>query len=147
MAQSCPISFKQIDGTIARINAFFITLLVVIFSFTSIDIILYILIFDFAIRLSELKAYSPISNLSKLVKKIFKLKTKMTDAAAKRLAAFFGLFFLLLMTTLSYLSYNVTLYLVTMVLLTCSSLEVLFNYCLGCEIYHIYKKITFKKTI
>jgi hypothetical protein len=146
MARSCPISFKQIDGTIARINAVFITLLVILFSSTSANIILYILALDFAIRLSKFKKYSPIANFSKFIKKLLKLKTKMTDAAAKKLAAFFGLFFIVIMAFLSNMGLNVALYTTTAILLTCSSLEVFFNYCLGCEIYHLYKKLFYKKT-
>lgn len=141
MARSCPISFKQIDGTIARINAIFITLLVVIFLITSNVFILYFLAIDFLLRLSNYKSFSPIFNLSKNVKKIFSLKTHMTDAGAKRLAAYFGLTFVLLMSILSNLNLDFALYATAVILLCCSSLEVLFNYCVGCEIYHIYQKL------
>ena len=141
MARSCPISFKQVDGTIARLNAMFITLLVVIFFVTLYTSILYFLVIDFSFRLFGYYNLSLIFNFSKLIKKIFSLKTKMVDAGAKKLATFFGLFFVLLMSILNNLHFDNTLYITGTILLICSSLEMIFNYCLGCEIYHIYQKI------
>ena len=141
MARSCPASFKQIDGTIARINAVFITLLVGIFLWTSFSSILYFLVLDFGLRVFGYPAWSLIFLSSKLVKKIFSLKTHMTDAAAKKLAATFGLIFVVLMSVFSGLHLDKALYITSTILLICSSLEMVFNYCLGCEIYHIYKKL------
>lgn len=150
MARSCPVSFEQVDGTIARINAVFITLLVSLFLFTTYTNILYFLVLDFGLRVFGYHSLSVIFHVSRLVKKIFALKTHMTDAAAKKLAASFGLFFVVLMSVFSDLHLDKALYITSTILLICSSLEVVFNYCLGCEIYHIYKKlqqIYFKKTI
>lgn len=150
MARSCPVSFEQVDGTIARINAVFITLLVSLFLFTSYTNILYFLVLDFGVRVFGYHFWSLIFHASKLVKKLFSLKTHKTDAAAKKLAASFGLCFVLLMSVFSELHLDKALYITSTILLICSSLEVVFNYCLGCEIYHIYKKlqqIYFKKTI
>jgi len=144
MARSCPKSFKQIDGTIARINATFITLFVILFLITSNEVILYALTLDFILRLSGFKSFSPIFNLSSSIKKLLHLKTKMTDAGAKRLAAIFGLSFMLIMAIFSNFELDIALYVTAAILLSCSSLEVLFNYCVGCEIYHIYKKINIK---
>ena len=100
MTRSCPVSFKQIDGTIARINAIFITILVCAFLITSYSSILYFLAINFLLRLSGNHSLSLIFNSSMVLKKIFSLKTKMTDAKAKKLATFFGLFFVLLMIAL-----------------------------------------------
>ena len=141
MARSCPVSFKQVDGTIARINATFITLLVLLFLFTSYISILYFLVLDFGLRVFGYHSWSLIFHSSKLVKKLFSLKTHMTDAAAKKLAASFGLVFVILMSFFSDLHWDKALYVTSTILLICSSLEVVFNYCLGCEIYHIYKKL------
>ena len=139
--QACPISYKQIDGTIARINAFFITLSVVIFLYTSLSIVAYILTIDFFIRLYINKKFSPIFNLSKITKKILNLRTNLTEAAPKRLAAYFGLFFSIFISVESTLGLYETAYITSLILLFCSSLELFFNYCLGCKIYYIIKKI------
>lgn len=145
MQRSCPVSLKHIDATVARINAVFITLFVVLFLFTSYKLILIILACDFCIRIFGWGKYSPISNLSVATKKMLHLKTRMSDPAPKKLAAFFGLTFLLLMILLSFLNFTFALYTTATILLICTSLEVVFNYCVGCEIYHIYKKIPLKK--
>ncbi len=139
--QACPISYKQIDGTIARINAFFITLLVVIFLYTSLSIVAYILTIDFFIRLYVNKKFSPVFNLSKITKKILNLRTNLTEAAPKRLAAYFGLFFSIFISVESTLGLYETAYITSSILLFCSTLELFFNYCLGCKIYYIVKKI------
>ncbi len=139
--QACPISYKQIDGTIARINAFFITLSVVIFLYTSLSIVTYILTIDFFIRLYINKKFSPIFNLSKITKKILNVRTNLTEAAPKRLAAYFGLFFSIFISIESTLGLYETAYITSLILLFCSSLELFFNYCLGCKIYYIIKKI------
>ncbi len=139
--QACPISYKQIDGTIARINAFFITLSVVIFLYTSLSIVTYILTIDFFIRLYINKKFSPIFNLSKITKKILNLRTNLTETAPKRLAAYFGLFFSIFISVESTLGLYETAYITSLILLFCSSLELFFNYCLGCKIYYIIKKI------
>jgi len=144
MARSCPVSFKQIDGTIARINAVYITLLIVLFLSTYNQFILYFLALDFLFRLTDYKKFSLIFILSSTTKKLFSLKTHMTDEAAKKLAATFGLIFILLMIVLNNLGLDIALTITAIILLSCSSLEMLFNYCVGCEIYHIFKKITRK---
>ncbi|MBE0492192.1 MAG: DUF4395 domain-containing protein [Sulfurospirillum sp.] len=141
MSQSCPISLKLVDGTIARINAFWITSLVLLFLATSQVGLLYFLFLDFIIRLSGYLNYSLVFLTSRFVKKIFGLKTKMTDGAAKKLAAYFGLVFIGLMIFCWLFDLHVALHVTAFILLTCSSLEVLFNYCVGCKIYYIFKKL------
>lgn len=141
MSKSCPISLKQIDGTIVRINAFIITILVLSFLISSNVLILYFIFIDFIIRVSKYNTYSLVFNFSKAIKKIFKLKTKMTDSGSKRWAMFFGLFFMFITIILYSLDLKVALYISIIFLLICSSLEAFFSFCLGCEIYYIYKKL------
>ncbi len=139
--QACPISYKQIDGTIARINAFFITFFIVIFLYTTISIIVYFLAVDFFIRIFLNKKYSPVFNLSKNVKRVLRLQTSLSEAAPKKMAAYFGLFFTVFISVTNTLSLYETAYIASLILLFCSSLELFFNYCLGCKIYYIIKKI------
>jgi hypothetical protein len=79
--------------------------------------------------------------MAKFLKKAFKLKDKPTDSGAKRLAGYFAIFFLLLLVA----GNNLNLYLFSMVVggifLSCSLLDVFFNFCVGCKIYFIVKKI------
>jgi len=141
MSQSCPITFKQIDGNLARIGAFFVLFFVLGYLVTSMNIFLYILALDFLIRLYWEKEFSIIYQLSKILKKIFKIKTHMTDAGAKRLAAQFGLLFSIILIIEVHIGLNIALNVTAFILIICASLELLFNYCIGCKVYHIIKKI------
>lgn len=141
MSQSCPLIFRQIDGTLARVSAIYVSLFVVLFLLTSQVLFLCFVSVDFLMRLYGLKQYSIIQRLSILTKNIFSLKTEMTDAGAKRLAAGFGLFFMLLLIAEYYLKVDIFLFLTAGIFFTCSSLEILFGYCLGCKVYFVIKKI------
>lgn len=99
MSLSCPVSFEKVNATIVRINALNVTLLLLLFLVTEMVLPLYILLLDFNIRLFADKRYSPLYQLSCALLNLFHLKSIMEDAAAKRLAAYFGLLFTL--TTLS----------------------------------------------
>ena len=139
MAQSCPLAFRQIDGTIARLNAFSVFTFLLLFVVTTQAWLLLFLGMDFIIRLYGNKNISPIFQLSKLLKKVLGLETEMVDAGAKRLAAHFGLFFVFV-SFAAYLSgLSLLMYATIAVFMLCLSLELLFAYCIGCKIYFIYR--------
>jgi hypothetical protein len=141
MYESCPITFHQVDGTLARLSSFFIILSVIVFFSTSFAWILYILIADFLVRLYSNKSYSPIYNLALFTKKILHLKTDMVDGGAKRLAAYFGLTFMILLAFESFFHLRDILYITAGVFLSCAFLEVAFDFCIGCKIYFLIKKV------
>ncbi len=141
METACPLAFRQIDGNIVRIGAFFVSLVVVAYLFTSQIFLLVFLVVDFATRIYWHKPYSLIFQLSRFVKHILKLNSDMTDAGAKRLAAQFGLLFSVMLVIESFFNLDVALYITATALLVCTTLEVLFSYCVGCKIYFIIKKI------
>jgi hypothetical protein len=140
MAQVCPIIFRQIDGTITRLNALSVFLLLVLFIFWPNPLILLFLGIDFMIRLYGNKSFSPVFQTSKVLKKLFGFKSEMTDAGAKRLAAHFGLFFVFVTLVSSLAGVNIVTYVTIAIFLLCLGLELLFNYCIGCKIYYIYRK-------
>ncbi|MGB5964210.1 MAG: DUF4395 domain-containing protein [Sulfurimonadaceae bacterium] len=140
MAQSCPLAFRQIDGTIARLNALSVFLLLSLSVVVSNPLILLFLGLDFMIRLYGNKSFSPIFQVSKALKKVLGLKSVMTDAGAKRLAAHFGLFFVFVSLAANLAGLTVLMYSAAAVFLFCLSLELLFGYCIGCKIYFIYRK-------
>jgi len=140
MSASCPLTFKLIDGNIARIGSFFVIAFVVTYLVTAMNIFLYILALDFFIRLYLNKEFSIIYQLSKAIKKILKIKTSMTDSGAKRLAAQFGLLFSVILIIEAHLELTVALNITSLVLLICASMEFMFDYCIGCKIYYVIKK-------
>ena len=140
MSTSCPITLKLIDGNIARIGSFFVIAFVVIYLVSAMKIFLYILALDFFTRLYLDKEFSIIYQLSKAIKKTLKIKTCMTDSGAKRLAAQFGLLFSVILIIESHLELTAALNITSVVLLICASMELLFDYCIGCKIYYVIKK-------
>lgn len=139
--KSCPISLISVDGNIARVNAFYVGTLFSLYLITTSSVLVYFLIIDFMIRLFLNKNYSPLFLLSKTTKEVLSLQNDIVDAAPKRLASFFGLVFLVTIALLNLLHLTLLFYIFSVILLLCITLEVLFSYCLGCEIYHLYKKI------
>ena len=139
MAPSCPLAFRQIDGTIARLNALSVFLLLTLFIVTSKPVILVFLGADFMIRLYGNKLYSPFFQLSKVLQKTFRLPTVMVDAGAKRVAAHFGLFFVAVALGANLAGLSVLMYTTVAIFIFCLSLELLFAYCIGCKVYFIYR--------
>lgn len=114
--KSCPISCRLTDGTIARIGAYFFILFIIAYLYTIQIVFLYILAIDFFIRIYLKKSYSTVFQLSRLVKKILKLKTKMTAGAAKRLAAQFGLIFSIMLAFEVLLDFKLAFYITVSIL-------------------------------
>lgn len=141
MSNTCPLNFKKVDSNVSRFSAFVVASLVIVYLLTSNVFVLFFLTFDFIMKLFVNRGISPIALLGEFLKGFFKIKENYVDGGAKRLAGLFGLFFVLLLTLAHYIApWEVSLG-VAAVFLTCSLLDVFFDYCLGCKIYYIIKKI------
>jgi len=99
-----------------------------------------LLVLDFFLKVAQKKEYSLLFILALRTKKVLNLKSVKVDAAPKRLAAFFGLVFSILIGITALLKLVIIMYVLVVVLLACIFLEIAFNYCLGCEIYYLYKR-------
>lgn len=141
MAQQCPLLFRQVDATVIRINTLFIIVGVIGFLMSYNVFILVFLITDFFLRLSGRKQLSPIQQMSLMIQKKFSLPTKMEDAGAKRLAAIFGIGFMIAILIASLLNSVIVVHALVGIFLVCAGLELLFGYCIACQIYHIAKKL------
>ena len=139
--KSCPISLVLVDSNIARTNAFYVGLIFSIFLFTQSSVLVFFLILDFVTKIFLSKEYSLLFILSKNTKNILKFETIKVDAAPKKLASLFGLIFLVTIAALHVLNLTIVFYIFSGILLVCILLEVAFSYCLGCEIYHLYKRV------
>jgi len=142
MAPTCPVTFRQIDGTIVRLNALSLSLILLAYLLTAQVVFIYILGFDLIIRLFINKRLSPINQISRLLKVLFRAKTNNTDAGAKRLASFFALGFSWTIIALDSLGYMNEAMILSGVFILFAALEFIFNFCVGCKIYFIYKRIT-----
>ncbi len=140
MHASCPLLFRQIDGTVARINALPVSLLIVAYLATGQIWLLYIVAADFLIRIYLPKYFSPVFQISTLIKYLFHMQTVMADAGAKRVAAFMGLFMVVAMILLGHTGLVSISFAVGVLFMLCTMMEIFFSYCIGCHLYHIYKK-------
>lgn len=141
MAPTCPLSFRQIDGTVVRINALTITLMLIAYLVSTQILFIYVLGIDLIIRLFIHKNLSPINQISRVIKALIRAKTHNTDAGAKQLAAYFALGFSWTVIILHGFDLFYMAKLVSVIFVSCSLLELFFNYCVGCKIYFIYKKL------
>lgn len=141
MSYSCPLNFESVDSYIARFIALNVSVLLIAYMVTFNTFILYFLFFDFMMRLFCKKEYSPLFHISRALKKVFRLEDKFTDGGAKRLAGYFGLFFILLLIAGNNLNIDMFSIAVSVIFLFCALLEAFFSYCLGCKIYFIIKKM------
>ncbi|QOP45478.1 DUF4395 domain-containing protein [Sulfurimonas paralvinellae] len=141
MANSCPLNFVKVDSNIARFSSLFVALLVIVYLITNNVWILYFLAFDFIMKLFLNPGISPIMMLATFLKGLFKIKDKFTDGGAKKLAGMFGLTFVILLIIAHYLDIWVLSLGIAIVFLICSLLDVFLNFCIGCKIYYIIRKI------
>jgi len=141
MANACPLNFKQVDSNLSRFSALFVASLVVTYLFTLNVYILFFLALDFIMKLFLNRGISPISMLGEFFKGLLNIKDKMVDGGAKRLAGFFGLLFVLLLIGSHFLGLWGASLIIAAVFLSCSLLDVFFDFCIGCKIYFIIKKI------
>lgn len=141
MAQQCPLIFRQVDATVTRINTLFVIMGIIAFLVTQNSFVLIVLIIDFIFRLYGYKHLSPINISSLFIQKKLGLPTKMEDAGAKRLAAFFGTGFTIALLITSWIGADLAVAFIAGIFLFCAALELFFGYCIACKVYYIGKKI------
>jgi hypothetical protein len=139
-AKSCPISFELIDANIVRINSFYVGLIFMLFLLTQNSAVIIFLVFDFTTRIFINRNYSLLLILSRKTKQLLSIEPRMEDIAPKRLASYFGLIFTVVISISSLFGFSIALYSLSVILAICIVLEVVFSYCLGCEVYHLYKR-------
>ncbi len=139
MAISCPISLKQIDATLVRIGSFYVIAMVSLFLISSNIIVLYLLGIDALFRVYGPKQFSFIYQLALVTKHLLRLRAKMADAGAKRLAGQFAVLFVLILIAGHHLELSIFVRLTAGIFLLCASMELLFDFCVGCKVYHIIK--------
>lgn len=141
MSYSCPLNFVQMDAYASRIGSFMVSSLIMLYLFTSVEYILYFLLIDFFMKLFVDRKYSLIARTALVLRKVLGFEENFVDGGAKRLAAYFGLVFVLLLIASHFIGSLALIYAVGGVFVSCALLDVAIDYCLGCHVYHIIKKI------
>ncbi|HQS65768.1 MAG TPA: DUF4395 domain-containing protein [Sulfuricurvum sp.] len=141
MSKGCPIIFRQVDSTISKISAIFVSTGVITYLITMQKFILIFLILDFMVRLSKYKRFSPIFRTSSFIKVFLNLPTHLEDAGAKRLAAIFGLIFTVGILVSGFLGLQYSVWIIAFIFLLCVALDVFLDYCIACVFYSFFKRM------
>jgi len=136
MTHSCPISLHRIDSNIVRVIAIQVIAVASLLLWSQNLLFALILLFDFLVRTINLKKISPFALLAKLIVETFQIQPQLCDEAPKRFALYLGLGIIGFFTLLLYFNFVNTAIVMVSILIVCALLEALFDYCIGCKIYH-----------
>jgi hypothetical protein len=145
MTQSCPISFNRIDTHLVRIIALQVITLAFLLLWTHHIFFALILLFDFSVRTLNLKRLSPLATIAKFIIYSLQMKPQLCDEAPKRFALYLGLGIIGFFTLLLLFGFTKLAIIMIYILIICASLEAVFDYCIGCKIYHYLQLILPKK--
>jgi len=124
------------DSATVRLVAAQMVLLTVLAVATGWVLVALFLVIDFTFRASGLLP-SPLALLGGRIASALRLARKPIFLPPKRFAAGIGLAFSLGILALLILGQTIAAYAVGGVLIFCALLEALFDYCLGCQVYHL----------
>ncbi len=141
MQKICPISFRQVNEKVARINAGLTVLSVIIFLCTSFKLIILILGVDFFIRGFLNPNYSFYSAVSKTILNAFKTKPLPVNAGPKIFAAKTGFIFCCMAAIFYLLTFKKTTLIICLIFMFFAALEAIFKFCVACRIYPFIYKI------
>ncbi|MDQ7084522.1 MAG: DUF4395 domain-containing protein [Sulfurovum sp.] len=137
MAEVCPISVHRIDSNLVRVISAQVVISIVLLLMTEQSIFAFILLFDFMMRTLRLAEFSPFHIISKFILTGWGIAPKLCDESPKRFALYLGLLVSLVLVVASMAGFMMFATLLAFVLLVCALLEMLFDFCIGCKIYHI----------
>jgi len=132
---SCPVSTEKINETAARMVAFTVLLLSIVYILTTSVWIFVLLSFDFFIRGFTTLQISPLKQFVKLLTSVIPIKNKPVDAAPKKFAAKLGFIMSVVITSLYFTGLvEISIY-IAYPLALFASLESLAAICVGCYVY------------
>ena len=136
MSPSCPISNRRIDSNMVRFISLEIAITAVFLLLTQHTVFALLLLVDFSFRILRLKEYSPFSIAASYALKNMNIAPRMSDEAPKRFALYLGWSMTILMVFFTLMGYGTTVTIFAWILLACSLMEALFEFCVGCTLYH-----------
>jgi hypothetical protein len=141
----CPVDFIKINENKARLTAFFVFVLTLVYLKTGFWLIMAFLLVDFTLRAFNMGKYSPLGFVSDAVIKQLNIKNKPVDRAPKRFAAGVGLVFVLAILICSLSGLTILPLLLSIVLVFFATLESFLGFCAGCYVYDFGRKISLFK--
>ena len=137
MSPSCPISTRRVDTNMMRIISFQISLFTLALFFTQEKLLALILLFDFSVRALRMTGLSPFYVVGKFMLNGWGAEPKFSDESPKRFALYLGLGVSLFLALFYIVGMVEIATFLVLILLTCSLLEALLDFCIGCKIYYL----------
>jgi len=136
MSQTCPISNRRVDSNMVRVISFQVTLFTVIFLLTAEITFALVLLFDFFMRTIRQQNLSPFHMIGKFILTGWGVAPKLCDESPKRFALYLGLIISLLLVVFYFSGFTLFATSISVVLLICTLMETVFDFCIGCKIYY-----------
>ena len=131
----CPISTQKMNESVARLNATFTVLFLVLFLLSQNILWIFVLITDFALRSFNLSKFSPLAQISNQLISIFAIKQKIINAGPKIFAARIAIMFNVLIIISHFSNLREVTLILTSIFLICALLETVIGFCVACKIY------------
>lgn len=141
----CPISTNKIDENIARINGALTLTTIIIFLISNSLVPILLLITDFTLRSAELSKYSLFANISKIVKSLLSIESRVVNSGPKIFAARIGLVFSVLISISFLLEINELTLTLSVIFGICAFLESALGFCVACKVYPLVYKLIYNK--
>lgn len=139
MVKICPISSKQINENISRMNALFTVVFSFAYFITSSNIILGIIFLDFLLRNLFEGRFNPIILVNRYITESVLLKINLINAGPKIFAARIGLILSGISLILSLFTLEHAVLVPVVILGFFSFLEGVFGICVACKLYPFVK--------
>jgi hypothetical protein len=140
----CPTSLERIDARTARLSAFIVVSMIIIYLLTGNAWIMIALAFDFGIRSFVSISTSIIGQASGLILRALQIKPVWTDAAPKLFAAKLGFGFSLAISIAAFAGAPMPAIVLASALLLCAGMEALIGFCVGCQMYALLLRLKIK---
>lgn len=132
----CPISSKKIDNNTSRITAGLVASVLLLFITTGSPLFLILVMCEFFIKVFFKGMYSPLHSIADTLVKRLGWVGKKIDEAPKTFSARMGLLVTLVSGILHISGFTIASNITAILLISMASLHAIFNYCVGCVIYH-----------
>ncbi len=132
----CPISTKKIDSNVSRLTVFFNVILMAIFLVTLNPVYIIVVAIDYLIRAASDIKYSPIRLIASAGVGLLNLEKKPINLAPKVFASRLGFLCAVASAALVLMDYTIASMVIAGLLMALSIMDSVFNFCVGCMIYH-----------
>ncbi len=141
MKDACPISFRKVDETVARLVALLVFVSAIAGCFVYLPWIVAALALDFSIRAFTSWPISYLALVAKLIAKVVGLKPRPINAGPKIFAARVGFVFTFVIAVLGFMDLIVIAKVLAGLLALFAALEGFFAFCVGCHLYSLLNRL------